>query len=101
MRGPLKGDTGVMKVAIAIAISYLVTGLHYVLRDFSRPAFSPERPAYVREASIGVILLTIITWPFPSIFVLHFTRGHAPQAVFSLLLFPILSWILWYIVAAI
>jgi hypothetical protein len=89
----LAGSSGGMRVAVAISVAYLITGLHYVLRDLCRPPIS--QPSYVRQgtSSFAGMVIAGLVWLSGAVFILHFGRGRGRQsldALFSLALFGVL-----------
>jgi hypothetical protein len=82
-------SAGATKVLIVVSASYLVTGLHYALRDLSRPIIS--QPAYVRgPAFIRPLAFGMLTWLPGTLGRLRFSGGrpkYLKEPVSSFVLF--------------
>ncbi len=72
-----------MKALMMIAFAYVLTGIHYVWRDYREPVWN--RPSYVSNG-IGALLFMVVYW-FPGTVFSTYVRGPIKRHVTSWLMF--------------
>jgi hypothetical protein len=81
---------GISRVAVAVGIAYLISGLHYVLPVLCRSLI--KQPFYLQSSAFFASLtLEGLTWLSNTVYILHSTRGRGQQSwdAFSLVLFGV------------
>src|SRR5262249_46983584 len=90
---------GISRVAVAVGIAYLISGLHYVLPVLCRSLI--KQPFYLHgSAFFASLTLEGLTWLPSTVFILHSTRGGGQQswdALFSWVLFGVVISVLLFV----